>query len=159
MTAKTAAELVETHPAGRIQTKLEVFDWLLKNEDKRVAKNPAGYLVASIRADYEPPGDFQTAETKAQAQQAERAAEQVKQQDQERARAEEDEAKAREAALRAAWDRLPESDRDAITATVKAANPGLSRWKKMLEPLCLAALETRLKDRKESQRTLFAVEE
>ena len=56
--AKTAAELVEAHPAGRIQTKIEVFDWLLKNEDKRVGKNPAGYLVASIRADYQAPGDF-----------------------------------------------------------------------------------------------------
>ncbi len=26
-------------------------------------------------------------------------------------------------------------------AAVKAQNPGLSRWKNMLEPLCLAALE------------------
>ena len=58
MTAKTAVELVEAHPAGRIQTKLDVFDWLLRNEDKRVGKNPAGYLVASIRSDYQAPGDF-----------------------------------------------------------------------------------------------------
>ena len=42
-------------PASRIQTKIEVFDWLLRNEDKRVGKNPAGYLVASIRADYQAP--------------------------------------------------------------------------------------------------------
>src|SRR5579883_3144052 len=40
VTAKTAAELVATHPPNRIQTKLEVFDWLLRNEDKRVDKNP-----------------------------------------------------------------------------------------------------------------------
>ena len=39
---------------------------------------------------------------------------------------------------------LPEAERDAILAAVKAENPGLSRWKKMLEPLCLAALEARL---------------
>ena len=58
VTPKIAAELVEAHPPGRIQTKLEVFDWLLKNEDKRIGKNPAGYLVASIRADYQAPGDF-----------------------------------------------------------------------------------------------------
>ena len=43
-----------TRPS-RIRTKLEVFDWLVQNEDKRVAKNPAGYLVASIRADYAAP--------------------------------------------------------------------------------------------------------
>ena len=65
VTAKTAAELVETHPAGRIRTKIEVFDWLMRNEDKRVGKNPAGYLVASIRADYQAPGDYQAAEAKA----------------------------------------------------------------------------------------------
>ena len=68
VTAKTAAELVETHPAGRIQTKIEVFDWLMRNEDKRVGKNPAGYLVASIRADYQAPGDFRrTADAEAKA--------------------------------------------------------------------------------------------
>ena len=38
----------------------------------------------------------------------------------------------------------PEAEREAILAAVKAENPGLSRWKKMLEPLCLAALEKRL---------------
>ena len=58
VTSKTAQELVDTHPVGRIRTKIEVFDWLLRNEDKRVGKNPAGYLVASIRSDYQVPGDY-----------------------------------------------------------------------------------------------------
>ena len=57
--SKTAQELVDAHPPGRIRTKIEVFDWLLRNEDKRVGKNPAGYLVASIRSDYQVPGDYQ----------------------------------------------------------------------------------------------------
>src|SRR5262249_50097151 len=39
VTSKTAQELVEAHPACRIWTKIEVFDWLLRNEDKRVGKN------------------------------------------------------------------------------------------------------------------------
>ena len=56
--ARTAADLVEAHPPGRLRTKLEVFDWLVKNEDKRVGKNPAGYLVASIRSDYQPPEEY-----------------------------------------------------------------------------------------------------
>ena len=58
VTCKTAQELVDTHPPTRIRTKIEVFDWLLQNEDKRVGKNPAGYLVASIRSDYQVPGDY-----------------------------------------------------------------------------------------------------
>jgi hypothetical protein len=29
----------------------------------------------------------------------------------------------------------------AITARVKSENPGLKRWKSMLEPLCLAELD------------------
>ena len=154
--AKTAAELVEAHPPGRIQTKLEVFDWLSRNEDKRVGKNPAGYLVASIRADYQAPGDYQAARTKADAARAEKAAEQTKRDEKQRARDDEERDKVREAGLRDEWERLPEAERAEIMADVKAENPGLGRWKKMLEPLYLAALEARLKaGRAPAQRTLF----
>jgi hypothetical protein len=39
---------------------------------------------------------------------------------------------------------------------VKAANPGVGRWKKMLESLCFDALEARLEDAKRvKQKTLF----
>jgi hypothetical protein len=51
--------------------------------------------------------------------------------------------RAREARLRVAWEDLPESEREAIRAAVKAENPGLSRWPNVLEPLYLAALEVR----------------
>ena len=155
VTAKTAAGLVEAHPASRIQTKIEVFDWLLRNEDKRVGKNPAGYLVASIRADYQAPSDFVAPDVEAKAQEAERSAGEAKRQEQQHARAENDRAQAREAELRAAWERLPEAEREAILAAVKAENPGLSRWRKMLEPLCFAALEARLKAPRRAQPTLF----
>jgi hypothetical protein len=153
--AKTAAELVESHPTSRIQTKIEVFDWLLRNEDKRVGKNPAGYLVASIRADYQAPGDFVSADAEAKVQEAERAADEAKRQEQRRVRDEGDRAQSREAELRAAWERLPDAEREAILAAVKAENPGLSRWKRMLEPLCLAALEARLKSPRAAQKSLF----
>jgi hypothetical protein len=164
VTGKTAAELVENHPATRIQTKIEVFDWLLKNEDKRVGKNPAGYLVASIRADYQAPNDFPvpgdplalfrgkgkgkgaptstTTDPGADAAKARAGRERKDKDDRDR-----------EATLRDAWDKLPDPDRDEILATVKAENPGLARWRKMLEPLCLAALETRLNGAR--QKTLF----
>ena len=64
--------------------------------------------------------------------------------------------RAREVDLRARWERLPEAEREAILAAVKAENPGLSRWRKMLEPLCLAEVERRYGPAKvEVQETLF----
>jgi hypothetical protein len=146
ITAKTAAALIENHAPGRIQTKIDVFDWLIRNEDKRVGKNPAGYLVASIRADYQAPGDFPPAapippappggKSKAKPPSGPR----LEADDREQARDRD-----RDAALRAAWDRLSERERDEILAAVKAENPGISRWRKMLEPLCLNVLEARMK--------------
>ncbi len=44
---------------GRIHpVKLDVFDWLMEKQDKRVAKSPAGYLVKSINDDYAAPKGF-----------------------------------------------------------------------------------------------------
>jgi len=150
VTRKTAQELVDSHPPSRIRAKIEVLDWLLRNADKRVGKNPAGYLVASIRSDYQAPSGFQTqisaSKTPDQAGRQPRAAslrsQLVQQQARDEVQAQRD--KAREAKLRAAWEQLTESERESILAAVKADNPGLGRWKKMLEPLCLAVLETRL---------------
>src|SRR4051794_21450745 len=152
VTPKTAAELVAGHPVGRIRTKLEVFDWLVKNEDKRVGKNPAGYLVASIRSDYKAPDDFANV---ARAEEAKRHAEEADGKAKKKAREEAEKLKAKEAELRARWEKLPEADRDSIRAAVKAANPGLGRWKNMLEPLCLAALEARDARPQVKQKGLF----
>ena len=134
----------------------------MRNEDKRVGKNPAGYLVASIRSDYQVPGDYRNGTSG------------VKQvalppvnktgllrsrpglpRHSEEIQAQRD--KVQEAKLRAAWDKLPEAEREAIVAVVKSQNPGLGRWKNMLEPLCLSALETRLNDTTTpgGQRLLF----
>ena len=152
VTGKAAAELVAGLPAGRIQTKIEVFDWLMKNEDKRVGKNPAGYLVASIRADYQAPGDFPPAAPTpppapaAEPRRGARARAQLVD-----AAAEAD--RARDVELRDAWEKLPQSERDEILAAVKADNPGVSRWRTMIEPLCLAALDARLRTGR--QKTLF----
>jgi hypothetical protein len=58
VTAKTAAELVASFPAERIAAKLDVFDWLREGGEKTLAKNPAGYLVKSIRDDFQPPAGY-----------------------------------------------------------------------------------------------------
>ena len=63
--------------------------------------------------------------------------------------------------VRARWDALPLADRESITARVQAENPGLRRWKAMLEPLCLAELDRQIAsgERKApsipAQKTLF----
>ncbi len=157
VTARAAAEVVAGYPAGRVRTKIDVFDWLVENEDKRVGKNPAGYLVASVRSDYRAPGDFPPAPGTPPAPTAPTAAATAAE-GRARARAqaeqaEDDRDRDRESLLRAAWERLAEGERDAILAAVKAENPGISRWRKMLEPLCLAALEARLGAAR--QRSLF----
>jgi hypothetical protein len=155
VSSRIAAELVEAHPADLIQTKLEVFDWLLKNEDKRIGKNPAGYLVASVRDDYQAPVDFKKANATAEATKAGKAAEEVKRKDQKRTRDEAELAKDREVTLRAAWDGLSQPEREEIMADVKVQNPGLSRWNKVLERLCLSVVEARLGSAKQEQKTLF----
>lgn len=58
VTAKTAAELVNRHPAEIIRAKVDVFDWLKTQKDKRIGKSPAGYLVKSITDDYAAPQGF-----------------------------------------------------------------------------------------------------
>ena len=161
--SKTAQELVDTHPHGRISTKIEVFDWLLRNEDKRVGKNPAGYLVASIRSDYKVPGDYRahTSAAKQVGTGIERLnsdlqrSRHAQRQASEEVQAQRD--KVRESRLRAAWEQLSEAERDAILVAVKDENPGLGRWKNMLEPLCLSELETRMQESstETGQRLLF----
>jgi hypothetical protein len=70
VTARTAAELVVGHPAEQIVAKLEVFDWLVEKQDKRVSTNPAGYLVDSIRKDYATPAGFEPAARRTEKKQA-----------------------------------------------------------------------------------------
>jgi hypothetical protein len=152
VTSKVAAELVANHPPGRVRTKLEVFDWLVKNEDKRVGKNAAGYLVASIRSDYQAPGEYSGV---AKAEEANKLAEEADRRAKKKAKEEADKLKAKEADLRTRWEKLPEAEREAIRAAVKADNPGLGRWKNMLEPLCLAALEAREARPQVKQKELF----
>lgn len=47
-----ATELFKRFPKKKIETQLNVFDWLTSKNDKRVSKNQAGYLVDSIRQTY-----------------------------------------------------------------------------------------------------------
>ena len=64
VTRTTATDLVRQYPAERIEAKLEVFDWLMEKQDKRVARSPAGYLVKSITDDYATPKGFESKATR-----------------------------------------------------------------------------------------------
>jgi hypothetical protein len=139
--ARTAADLVARSRPSRVRAKLDVFDWLVQNNDPRVARNPAGYLVASIRSDYSDPAGYAARAAAAEQREAERRAAEA-----ERRKKAEEEAAARQAAqhdaeLRRRWDALTAGQRAAITAKVRAEHPGLRRWKVFLEPLCLAELD------------------
>jgi hypothetical protein len=137
---RTAAELVSRCATGRIRTKLEVFDWLVQNEDRRIAKNPAGYLVASIRSDYEEPDGYAAKAAAAVRREAERKAAEAERRKKAEEQAAEKVAAQKDAELKGRWTALTPGQRDAIVSRVKAEHPGLKRWKAMLEPLCLSEL-------------------
>ena len=58
VTKATAEEMVRNYPAEAIDAKLDVFDWLVEKQDKRVGRSPAGYLMMSIQKDYATPKGF-----------------------------------------------------------------------------------------------------
>ena len=55
VTAASAARLVRSIRRSASRKKIAVFDELAGKRDNRVSRNPAGYLVQSIREDYQPP--------------------------------------------------------------------------------------------------------
>ena len=144
--AKAAGEIVEEFPAEAIRAKVEVFDWLTKTGDKRVGKNPAGYLVQSIRDDYAAPEGFTPPDEAERLAESERRIAEAERRRREAEKIEAERASRKDADVRAAWEALDQADRDAISAKVKADNPGLRRWKAMIEPLCLAELERRIQN-------------
>lgn len=121
VTASVVAELLTAHPAERIRVKLEVFDWLMENKDPRVSKNPAGYLVKSIRDDFAAPKGF---EPKATREAKKQAAEDAKRKQREtQARREQDEEarrKAEVAPLEAFWQAMSAEGQAAFYAEALA---------------------------------------
>ena len=116
VTPATAAELVLGYPAERIQAKLEIFDWLTSKQDKRISRNPGGYLAEAIRKNYAAPRGFMSRaeqehrlvvqeEQRRKVEDAKRQAEQEQQ-----ARYE-----AEQARITAYWNTLSATERAAVT--------------------------------------------
>lgn len=58
VTANTSRKLVQSFPLDRIQAQLHLLDWLMRRGDRRISKNPPGWLAAAIRKNYPPPRDY-----------------------------------------------------------------------------------------------------
>ncbi len=53
-----AQRAVSVFPTTRIRSQMEVFDWLVQRKDAKVSRNPAGFLMSSIRHEYAAPSAF-----------------------------------------------------------------------------------------------------
>jgi hypothetical protein len=125
VTPAVAADLAASHPAERIRERIEMFDWLSEKKDKRVSKNPGGYLAESIRKAYVAPKGF---ESKAE-QERKRAAEAERRRKAEEAkkRAEAEQLAREQAEQKRIADyleTLTQSEREALEAeAIAKANP------------------------------------
>ena len=124
VTPSTAQQTVALYPADRIQTQLEVFDWLVTQKDSKLSRNPPGFLIASIKAEYAPPKNFisRDEQAKRETQAAER-----KRRAEERAResTEKENAQrlAKETAIQGFWQSLSDEERQRMeTEAISEAN-------------------------------------
>ena len=112
VSAGVAKELCATQPAEAIQAQLEFFDWLTQCRDPKISRNPAGFLVSSIKGGYAPPKGFLTQEERTH---REHLALETKSHVEKRERMqvikENTEGKIRESAIRTFWDALSSADR------------------------------------------------
>ncbi|MFM1801010.1 MAG: hypothetical protein RJA81_362 [Planctomycetota bacterium] len=149
-------DLLERYEADHIRAKLEVFDWFMSHEQENVIRNPAGYLVASIRDDYAMPDEFmpklkrvkktrktaakagrQTGETEAEHTQngpqtasvADKSQGALKHQEEEDRR------------LEMQWQAMPAEIRHQITESVNNKHTGLLRWPAMMMPMYLEEMQ------------------
>jgi hypothetical protein len=122
VTESTAAELLREHPAASIAEKLEVFDWLSGRNDRRIQRNPAGYLVESIRQYYSAPRGFESAAERARRFQVEEQRQRAKIEAKQKAEAEE---RAREQAelerLNGFWEGLSPAEQARVQAEALAS--------------------------------------
>jgi hypothetical protein len=124
VTKATAVDLVQLHAVERTAQKVEVFDWLMEKQDKRLAKNPAGYLVESIRDDYKMPKGFIPRAERQRREEARQARERQAAEERRRQQAEEAREKADRIAVTAYWDALtPERQAETQAAADAQADP------------------------------------
>jgi hypothetical protein len=157
VTPNTARELATTFPAERIQEKLSAFDWLIAEKSTRAIKSPAGFLVQSIRENYDPPQEFKLQIEKEKITAAQRRRARLLEEERERREAAENEReRVRQERVQAYWDSLSEDEQDKLWTKAIETGPSFfvrhyrehqgkgteneARWKKILLHLALSAV-------------------
>ena len=120
ITPSTSQQLVEQYAAELIQEKLEVLDWMVEQRDKRIAKNPAGYLVKSIENDYSPPANYISKAERERRAAIAQAAEQKAQSAAKAKQTQKIREKQEAAAIDAYWASLTPSQKEALQAAADA---------------------------------------
>jgi Replication initiator protein A len=117
VTPTTALDLIEHYPAEHIRARLEAFDWLSSKKDKKVSKNPPGYLVKSIQDGYVDPKGFESEADRAKRTQAETVQRQKAEESKRRREAEETaRLEAEEGAIRSYWESLSPAQQESLKA-------------------------------------------
>jgi hypothetical protein len=121
ITQVVAAELVAAHPEDSIRERIEVFDWLAGRMDRRISRNPGGYLVESIRKGYVAPKGFESTTGRvrrlAEAEGRRREAEEAKRRADEEQRVGEESQQARIAAY---WNSLSPGEQERLQSEALA---------------------------------------
>jgi Replication initiator protein A len=121
VTRAVAAELVAAHPEDSIRERIEVFDWLAGRMDRRISRNPGGYLAESIRRGYAAPKGFESSTDRlrrvAEAQGRRREAEEAKRRADEQQKTSEE---AWQTRLTAYWESLPPPEQERLRAEALA---------------------------------------
>lgn len=115
VTPSTAEQTVKHYPEERIRSQLEVFDWFVAQKDPKVFRNPAGFLVSSIKSEYAPPKEFVSREEKAlrEGQAAERKR-RVEERAKEKAAREQEREAAKEDAIVRFWQSFSNEERQRL---------------------------------------------
>lgn len=128
ITPAAARETVATHPVDRVRSQLEVFDWLVSRKDSRVSRNPAGFLITSIKTEFTPPSGFVGADELARRKVL---AQERKRRDEARAKElvarEEAKRMAREQAIADFWQSVSEEERSRMGSEAMAQANALER--------------------------------
>ena len=107
-----AKEVCAAQPTEAIQAQLKIFDWLAQRRDPKISRNPAGFLVSSIKGGYAPPKGFLTQEERTHRKHlAFESKSRVEKREKIQVMKENTEEKIRERAIRTFWETLSDADR------------------------------------------------
>jgi hypothetical protein len=107
-----AKEVCAAQTTEAIQAQLEIFDWLTQQRHPKISRNPAGFLVSSIKGRYAAPKGFLTQEERTHREhQALETKSRVEKRERMQVMKENTEGQIQESAIRIFWEALSGADR------------------------------------------------